>query len=248
MKSLAQSRAKSAASAPGAGSTALASVDTVLNRPQSRGKVSLQDADPASPPAVDGRWLSHPDDVATQVCGLRKIRELVAAGPFAELVAEVLNPPDLLSASDEALAAFKATLVGVPRAHVTGVFLETTPQRTLQLIRQYNTMGAEDTAKALDARDFWDPVWKFRCRQCPAALRLDFEEAFLYRPPEVRQDFVDLLPGLVALGNDEMAARMRQLADALLAMPVFGTAAEVGPHCVTRMTLDLYALYCPAPV
>ena len=159
----------------------------------------------------------------------------------------VMAQNDFRADADEVRASFLASLAAAPRAHAKGVFLEVTAQRTRQLVRQFEAMGAEDTAKALDARDFWDPVWKYRCKQCPPALRLDFEEAFLCRPPAVRQEFVDLLPGLVALG-DETATRMKVLADALLAMPIYGTAAEIGPHCVSRMTLDLYAKHCPAPV
>ena len=50
-----------------AGKTSDMSVDTVLNRPMSTGSVYLRDSDPHSQPKIDGRWLSHPDDVDTQV-------------------------------------------------------------------------------------------------------------------------------------------------------------------------------------
>lgn len=147
----------------------------------------------------------------------------------------------------QALADLKATLAAAPRVHVNGVFVGEGAVRTLQLCKQFSAMGDLDSAAALDARDFWDPVWKFRARQTPAALQLQFEEVFRYRPPELRQAFVELLPGLVALG-EEMPARMATLADALERMPVFGTAGEIGPHSVGRMTGDLLTLHCPAPV
>jgi len=77
-----------------------ASIDTVLNRPQSRGSVSLRSADPHELPLVDGRWLSHPDDVASQVSGIKKIQELLVGrarladkdNAFSALVETVVSP------------------------------------------------------------------------------------------------------------------------------------------------------------
>lgn len=82
------------------------SVDTVLNRPMSTGSVYLRDSDPHSQPKIDGRWLSHPDDVDTQVCGLKKIREIVRVGPLNDVIAEVTSPANFLSASDESLSHY----------------------------------------------------------------------------------------------------------------------------------------------
>ena len=73
----------------GSGVTDAASIDTVLNRPQSRGVVSLRDSCPHTLPIVDGRWLQHPDDVESQLCGLRKIRSIICQQPMAGLVAEI---------------------------------------------------------------------------------------------------------------------------------------------------------------
>lgn len=39
----------------------------------------------------------------SQVHGLKKIREIVRAGPFSDVIAEVTSPSNLLSASDESL-------------------------------------------------------------------------------------------------------------------------------------------------
>jgi len=114
---VAAGRAARAASEAGDGRSDAASIDTVLNRPQSRGRVALRDADPHSAPLVDGRWLSHPDDVETQLCGLRKIRDVLLAEakagegagegalPFGALVAEVTSPAGFLGATDDELRA-----------------------------------------------------------------------------------------------------------------------------------------------
>ena len=90
----------------GDGATDAASIDTVLNRPQSRGFVALQDGDPHTPPVVDGRWLHHQDDVESQLCGLRRIRDILAAEPLAELVDQVTAPPGFMSADDAALRSY----------------------------------------------------------------------------------------------------------------------------------------------
>ncbi|XP_063606716.1 glucose dehydrogenase [FAD, quinone]-like [Penaeus indicus] len=43
----------------------------VLVRPKSRGSVTLLSSDPTRPPAIDPNYLSHPDDVATLVNGIK---------------------------------------------------------------------------------------------------------------------------------------------------------------------------------
>ena len=42
-------------------------LDTVLNRPQSRGTISLKDANIHSLPLINGNWLQDQDDVKSQV-------------------------------------------------------------------------------------------------------------------------------------------------------------------------------------
>ena len=109
-QAVAAGRLQRDAGAVGNGLTDAASIDTVLNRPQSRGTVTLADKSPSSLPVVNGNWLSHPDDVARQLCGLHKIRDILQAGPFADAVAEVVAPAKFLtSATDDELRTYIRT-------------------------------------------------------------------------------------------------------------------------------------------
>ncbi|XP_071552854.1 LOW QUALITY PROTEIN: glucose dehydrogenase [FAD, quinone]-like [Panulirus ornatus] len=47
------------------------SLGPFLNRPKSRGSVTLASADPADPPLIDTNFFSHPDDVAAFVRGMK---------------------------------------------------------------------------------------------------------------------------------------------------------------------------------
>lgn len=48
-------------------------------RPRSRGDVRLNGADPAAPPRIDPKFLSHEDDVARLLAGVKKMREVLRA-------------------------------------------------------------------------------------------------------------------------------------------------------------------------
>ena len=56
-----------------------------LLRPQSRGSVGLQGADPALPPRIDPAYLSHPQDLDDMVAGYRITQRLMQAPALAEL-------------------------------------------------------------------------------------------------------------------------------------------------------------------
>lgn len=74
----------------------------VLMRPRARGWVRLRSADPNDLPLVNPNYLGHPDDVRHLRAGMRVAREIVAAGPLAEIVGEEIAPGPG-AASDEAI-------------------------------------------------------------------------------------------------------------------------------------------------
>ncbi|XP_042857444.1 oxygen-dependent choline dehydrogenase-like [Penaeus japonicus] len=57
----------------------------ILVRPKSRGSVTLLSSDPRRPPAIDPNYLSHPDDVATLVNGIKFSLALGNTSDFARL-------------------------------------------------------------------------------------------------------------------------------------------------------------------
>ena len=66
-----------------------------LLRPQSRGSVGLQGADPALPPRIDPAYLSHPQDLDDMVAGYRITQRLMQAPALAELYTRDMFTPDV---------------------------------------------------------------------------------------------------------------------------------------------------------
>ncbi|HEX6957917.1 MAG TPA: GMC family oxidoreductase N-terminal domain-containing protein [Ferrovibrio sp.] len=77
------------------------SLHTCVLRPKSRGSVGLKSADPMLPPKIDPQFLTHPDDAALLLKGVKLARRIMAAAPF-----QALRPQELYTAgieSDDAL-------------------------------------------------------------------------------------------------------------------------------------------------
>ena len=63
-------------------------------RPESRGSVGLQDANPASRPRIDPNFLSDPRDLQTLMAGVRIMEQAMAAPPMAPWRGKRLYPHD----------------------------------------------------------------------------------------------------------------------------------------------------------
>ncbi|WP_226946258.1 GMC oxidoreductase [Roseobacter sp. TSBP12] len=70
--------------------------------PKSRGRITLASSDPRAAPVIDAGYLSHPEDVATLLSGLKIARSVMAAPALACHVASEVLPGASLQ-SDEAL-------------------------------------------------------------------------------------------------------------------------------------------------
>ena len=53
---------------------------------KSRGRVTLRSADPADPPMIDPGYLTEPGDLEILLAGVRRLREIAACGPLADLI------------------------------------------------------------------------------------------------------------------------------------------------------------------
>ena len=73
-------------------------------RPRSRGQVRLRSADPLDCPIIDPNYLTHPDDLALQIEGMRMARKIAAAEPLAALLHSEVSPGANVT-SDAALGA-----------------------------------------------------------------------------------------------------------------------------------------------
>jgi choline dehydrogenase len=76
----------------------------VLITPKSRGHLQLRSGDPGDKPRILTNSLSEPEDVQALVAGMRKAREIAAAGPLAEAAGRELFPGPGVD-SDDDLAA-----------------------------------------------------------------------------------------------------------------------------------------------
>ena len=75
--------------------------DVNLCRPQSRGTVRLQSADPLDRPLIDPRYLSEPVDRDLALKGLKKVLEIGNAPAFREVGAKQTHPgPEMNSDQD----------------------------------------------------------------------------------------------------------------------------------------------------
>ncbi|MEY2953682.1 MAG: hypothetical protein RLZZ401_1769 [Pseudomonadota bacterium] len=77
-------------------------------RPRSRGQVQLRSADPLDSPLIDPNYLTHPDDLALQIEGMRMARKIAAAEPLAALLHGEASP-GANATSDAALGAAART-------------------------------------------------------------------------------------------------------------------------------------------
>lgn len=78
-------------------------------RPDSRGALTLRDADPDSKPVIRANYLSAPGDQRVMLLAAALARRLGRTPPFADLVLEELAPPPDTEGDDAMLAYIRAT-------------------------------------------------------------------------------------------------------------------------------------------
>lgn len=72
--------------------------------PKSRGRIRLSSNDPLAPAVIEANYLTHPDDIAVMLKGLRIARRVIAAPALASLIKNEVAPGEALQ-SDEDLVA-----------------------------------------------------------------------------------------------------------------------------------------------
>lgn len=112
-----------------------------LLRPESRGSVTLRDADPRSAPRIHLNLLGDERDWAVLKKGLAISRRIFSAGPIADYVIEETLPGAHIT-SDEALDAMKAELSGVVHHPVGTCAMGVGPQAVVDpQLRVYGVEG-----------------------------------------------------------------------------------------------------------
>jgi choline dehydrogenase-like flavoprotein len=86
-----------------------------LVSPQARGEVTLRSSDPGEKPRILTNALTHPEDVASMVAGMRLARKIFATSPLAEKFVKELTPgPEVTDADLEASLRQRVELIYHP--------------------------------------------------------------------------------------------------------------------------------------
>lgn len=110
------------------------SIGSVVERQQSRGRVTLTSADPHAAPRIENNFGAHPDDVRRLVEGVRMGLEVGARPEFDHLRAGLLSPNEDLALDDAALGAW------VSRVESSGFH----PSCTAKMAPEGDPMGVVD--------------------------------------------------------------------------------------------------------
>jgi choline dehydrogenase len=76
-----------------------------MSQPASRGRISLRSADPAAPPVIKANYLSEAGDLDAMLDGVRLAQSLAAAGAYASLRGDPVDPGPSLK-TDAALRSY----------------------------------------------------------------------------------------------------------------------------------------------
>ena len=76
-----------------------------VNRPASRGRITLASVDPLDQPLIDPAYLSAPEDMPQFIAGIRQTRRILQSEPLGDLLGAELGP-GADAQSDEDLAAY----------------------------------------------------------------------------------------------------------------------------------------------
>ncbi len=77
-------------------------------RPLSRGRIRLASANPAAAPRIEPNYLAEPEDAATLIAGIRRVREIAAAKAFDPYRGDELFPGAAARSDAELLEAIRA--------------------------------------------------------------------------------------------------------------------------------------------
>jgi len=71
------------------------SIHSSIMRPKSRGTIKLADSNPRSAPLIDPNYLSHPEDLAAMLAGLKKTLAIMQSKAFDNIRGKMLYPLDI---------------------------------------------------------------------------------------------------------------------------------------------------------
>ena len=78
-------------------------------RPESRGQIMLQSADPFDDPVVDPQYLTEEADLEILLEGVKLIREILQAEPFDDYRGEIVSPDSGVQSDEQLIAHIRET-------------------------------------------------------------------------------------------------------------------------------------------
>ena len=81
-------------------------IGAVIQRPKTRGRLSLRSADPNDQPELDMQYASDPEDLRRLMLGARLCWEIINSDAIAPFVGRILTPSAEVIASDHLLADY----------------------------------------------------------------------------------------------------------------------------------------------
>ena len=78
-------------------------------RPESRGRITLQSADPFDEPAIDPQYLTEDEDLERLLEGLKLVREILEAEPFDDYRAEEVSPGSAVQSDEQLVEHIRET-------------------------------------------------------------------------------------------------------------------------------------------
>ena len=81
-------------------------IGAVIQRPKTRGRLSLRSADPNDQPELDMQYASDPEDLRRLILGARLCWEIINSDAIAPFVGRILTPSAEVIASDHLLADY----------------------------------------------------------------------------------------------------------------------------------------------
>jgi choline dehydrogenase len=91
---------------------------THVQRTESTGNIHIRSADPLEPPTINFRFLETDYDRQTAVAAVRRARDIAAASPMREVIAEETVPGPQVESDEAILETIRNT--GLPTQHMAG--------------------------------------------------------------------------------------------------------------------------------
>jgi choline dehydrogenase len=133
-----------------AGSSELIALAPALQRPRSRGRLSLASADPHVPPRIELNYFADPEDLRRMMEGVHLAWRVAHTPELAPLVERFVLPDETTVASDEALAGFVMAAVGTGY-HPVGTAKLGPPADSLAVVDQFCRVHGVEGLRVVDA-------------------------------------------------------------------------------------------------